>query len=128
MTPNRRGFTFIELMMVVVVLGILATLVIPRFSALTSKARLAAVRTDVRNAESAEENYYAAYGSYGSLSQLQSTGTLSLSAGTAMTVAVDSTGYRVDATNSGIAVGPTTCSVQFGMGAAPEVEGTVTCM
>lgn len=40
---NEKGFTLIELVMVIVLLGILAAIAIPRFASLQSEARTAAV-------------------------------------------------------------------------------------
>jgi len=40
-TPDKRGFTLIELMIVVVVVGILALLAIPRFSGVSDNAKRA---------------------------------------------------------------------------------------
>ena len=71
MSRNRRGFTLIELLVVILIIGILVSIAIPRFASTRDKAALASVRSDVRNAETAEEAYFADAGRYGTLSELQ---------------------------------------------------------
>lgn len=48
-----RGFTLIELMIVVVILGLLATIVMPRILSRPEQARRAKAKIDIRNIESA---------------------------------------------------------------------------
>ena len=50
---KRTGFTLIEIMVVVVILGILATIVIPRFLGREEQARRIAARVQIKNFESA---------------------------------------------------------------------------
>ena len=45
--PNQRGFTLIEIMVVVVILGILAALVVPRVIGRTDEARAVAAKQDI---------------------------------------------------------------------------------
>ena len=45
--PNIRGFTLIEIMVVVVILAILATLVVPKVMSRPDEARIVAARQDV---------------------------------------------------------------------------------
>jgi type II secretion system protein G len=50
---NRAGFTLIELMLVVAIIGILGAIVIPRFAVSQEAARTARVQADLRTIESA---------------------------------------------------------------------------
>ena len=54
---NRSGFTLVELLIVVVVIGILATIAIPKFSAMREKSYIAAVTSDLKNLASQQEIY-----------------------------------------------------------------------
>jgi prepilin-type N-terminal cleavage/methylation domain-containing protein len=55
---GRRGFTLIELLMVVVIIGLLASVLIPRFANSRERAILATMKTDLRNLASAQESYF----------------------------------------------------------------------
>ena len=61
---NRKGFTLIELLIVVVIIGILAAIAIPKFAATKDKAKLASVKTDLRNMMTAEEAYFSDNATY----------------------------------------------------------------
>jgi general secretion pathway protein G len=51
--PTRRAFTLIELLLVLVILGVLAALVVPKFTNRTQQARETAVKADISNIETA---------------------------------------------------------------------------
>lgn len=50
---DKRGFTLIEIMVVVVILGILAAIVVPRFMSEPDKARVTKAKTDMKGIEQA---------------------------------------------------------------------------
>ena len=127
MLRNRKGFTLIELLIVVVIIGILAAIAIPKFAATKDKAKLASVKTDVRNVETAEEAYFSDFATYGSFAQLQTASNFSLSTGNTMTVTAATNGYTVAASNASIASTITSCKVQVAAGAASTVDGKITC-
>ena len=61
---TARGFTLIELMVVVVIIGILAAIAIPKFQNVTESAKFAACRSNLRNIASALNLYHADNGEY----------------------------------------------------------------
>jgi len=62
---NEKGFTLIELMIVVAIIGILAAIAIPQFSNYRTKAFNSAAISDLHTARMAEEAVFADYQSYG---------------------------------------------------------------
>jgi len=62
---NEKGFTLIELMIVVAIIGILAAIAIPQFSNYRIKAFNSAAVSDLHTARLAEEAVFADYQSYG---------------------------------------------------------------
>jgi prepilin-type N-terminal cleavage/methylation domain-containing protein len=59
MVEHKKGFTLIEILMVVVVIGTLAAVAVPRYSASKSKAIAAVMMADLRSAALYEEQYAA---------------------------------------------------------------------
>ena len=55
---DRKGFTLVELMVVIVVIGILATLAIPRFMGVSDKAKLSEFKPVLKQAVTLYNAYY----------------------------------------------------------------------
>ena len=55
---NEKGFTLIELMIVIAIIGILAAIAIPQFSAYRTRSYNSAANADLRNACTAQEAYF----------------------------------------------------------------------
>ena len=61
---NRKGFTLVELLVVISIIGILSAIAIPKFTDATKTARGAKIQADLRTIDSASQIYYASAGSY----------------------------------------------------------------
>jgi type IV pilus assembly protein PilA len=127
---NRKGFTLIELLIVVVIIGILAAIAIPKFATTKDKAKLASVKTDVRNFMTAEEAYFSDNAKYGDNTALEGAGyNFTYSSGNKATASsADAAGYSIEITNSSISAGFTKCTVGVGSKAPSAAEdGVIKC-
>jgi general secretion pathway protein G len=61
---ENKGFTLIEIMVVIIILGLLATLVIPNITGYTEKAKREKARADIASLEGALELFQADNGFY----------------------------------------------------------------
>jgi type IV pilus assembly protein PilA len=64
MKKNESGFTLIELLVVVAIIGILAAIAIPQFAEYRKRGFDSRSVSDLRNAATAEEAYFADYEKY----------------------------------------------------------------
>ncbi|MGH7615839.1 MAG: type IV pilin protein [Gemmatimonadaceae bacterium] len=122
----RRAFTLIELLIVVVIIGILTAIAIPKFAATKGKASYATMKSDLHNLTTAEESFF--YDSSGyttSLALLSFNG----SRGNAITItAASATGWSATVTNP--ASYPLTCAIFIGTAAAvppATAAGVIAC-
>jgi prepilin-type N-terminal cleavage/methylation domain-containing protein len=67
---KQKGFTIVELLIVIVVIGILATLVIVTFSGIQQRARDTQRQTDINAIQGHMEAYYAQNGNYPTLAMV----------------------------------------------------------
>jgi len=124
---SRAGFTLIELLIVVVIIGILAAIAVPKFAATKDKARLASVRSDLRNIMTAQEAYWADFTTFATLAQLQAATNFTLSTGNAGAISATASGYTATITNSTITSTLDQCQVQVGGGVSSTIDGQIIC-
>ncbi|BDU49664.1 type II secretion system protein [Haliovirga abyssi] len=82
---KEKGFTLIELMIVIAIIALLASVALPKFAGVTDSAKAAKVQGDLANLRTSIAMFYAKEGSYPTI------GTTSASSITKGTGALDST-------------------------------------
>jgi prepilin-type N-terminal cleavage/methylation domain-containing protein len=70
---RNQGFTIVELLIVIVVIGILALLVITTYSGIQAKARNSKRQTDIQSIQTQLEAFFSQNGYYPSLTDMQGT-------------------------------------------------------
>jgi type IV pilus assembly protein PilA len=135
---NRKGFTLIELLIVVVIIGILAAIAIPKFANTKDKAKIASMKSDLRNFVSAQEGHFADFATYATAIDITNgcvpaaaTVCFAPTLGNTFTPGVGTpAGFNATATNASLAT-PKTCGVYGGNAAAPNAavvqEGAPAC-
>jgi len=61
---NKKAFTLLELLVVVLIIGILAGIALPQYKKAVLKSRFATIKSMTRAIYEAEQRYYLAHGSY----------------------------------------------------------------
>ena len=61
---HRRGFTLVEMLLVITIIGILAALVVPKMMGRSEQARQSAARADIASIKTALDAYEVDNGSY----------------------------------------------------------------
>ena len=100
---EQKGFTLIELMIVIAIIGILAAIAIPQFSAYRKRSFNSAATSDLRNAATAQEAYFVDEQAYCSAAGTLTGATygLYLSEGVTFTItAATTSGYTMTASHA----------------------------
>ena len=125
MTTKRcRGFTFIEILIVMIFIGLLSAIAVPRFRLYKEKAYLSTMREDLGHLRIAEEEYFAEH-------QVYSTDTSSLDAHASSRVIIDLTsvdpigGYSAVASH--LSLPGQSCVTRSGADAVGVVSGAIIC-
>lgn len=98
----KKGFTLIELMIVVVIIGILAAIAIPKFSNVKDQAEESACRSQMGSLATAEEMYYADFNTYGDAAELA--GSNMLENATGMQCPTANAGYVIANSDDGYTI------------------------
>jgi len=126
---DNRGFTLIELLIVVVIIGILVSIVVPKFANGKERAMVATMRSDLHNLMTAQEAYFTNGLQYynGAIPNVAAFPFSPSQNETITLMNVTPSGWGATATNSGTA---RTCSIFVGTGGpvAPATdEGVPAC-
>ena len=122
MTSVRKAFTLIELLIVVVIIGIIASIAIPKYVNTKEKAYIANMKADLRNLMSAQEAYYADNNAYANSTTVLGTQYKSSTGITVTIYRVAVNGWRATATHAS-----TTHYCRIYLGTFSRVEGATVC-
>ncbi len=117
---KQSGFTIVELLIVIVVIGILAALVVTTFAGIQRKARNTERETDIKAIHGQLEAYFAQNNSYPALAEVNSTTLKGLDSealrdpkgapGSSLAASASDTQYGYAATPAGCTTAANTCT------------------
>jgi type IV pilus assembly protein PilA len=123
MRSTRQGFTLVELLIVVVIIGILAAIAIPKFANTKEKAIVTSMRSDLRNLASTQETYWTGNQTYYGAAIPDATFPYRPSQGVTITmVHADAAGWSARASAPGLTT--QTCVIFYGN--APPIPPATT--
>lgn len=95
---RKSGFTLVEILIVVVILGILAAIVVPQFTNAANDARAGNLQSQIKTIENQLELFRARTGAYPTLAELQAAPT-DATRGTSFGVMIDNDYLKTSPTN-----------------------------
>ena len=121
---RRKGFTIVELLTVMLLIGALSSMAVPRFREYKTRALIATMQSDLGNLKIAQESYWAEHLRY-------ATDTSSLELRISHNVAISITSRDVSGGYIATATHPNVpgqqCQTAMGREAAPREPGMVVC-
>ena len=128
MRYDSKGFTLIELLIVIVIIGILVTIVVPKFANGKERAIVASMRGDLHNLLAAQEGYFSNAQTYYNGPLPDPALPYSVSAGVTVTLSgVSASGWGATASHFATS---RTCAIFVGAAPAPApatAEGQIAC-
>lgn len=129
MRPWRAAFTLVEVLIVIVILGVLAAIAIPKYVRTKERAYFTVMRSDLRNLATMQEVYHQASGQYYEGPVPPAGSDITVSPGVTITLSdVTTTGWAAIATHA--SAPGRTCAVSYGTAspvAPATAAGEVTC-
>lgn len=122
---RRRGFSFVELLVVMVLLGALSSMAVPRFREYKERAFIAAMQSDLGNLKVAQESYWAEHQQYATDTahlEMRITNDIAISISSQDVIG----GYTAVARHSNVP--GQECLTAMGAEAAPREPGAVICV
>jgi type IV pilus assembly protein PilA len=116
---TRKGFTLLELLIVVVIIGILAAIAIPKFAQTKEKAYITAMKSDLKNLVSANEAVFSETNSYANIPAAPQG-----SSGVTLSQTGTGTGWSASASHGSTSK---TCTIAVGDAANGAPEGEPIC-